>query len=245
MIDAINIAGAALRANQTWLDSISANVSNINTPGYKARDVSFDNAVQSAAGGTGLIQASAGAPDMATGDIRQTGRELDVAINGKGFFRVRDQQGAEAYTRLGRLVVAEDGRLMLPNGWLLADDIAIPPDALRVEITTFGEVRVKLPDQANMIAVGNIRTVQIGDLASLQEISPGIYASEQAAASADTGAPGVDARGHLQQGHLEYSNVDLVNEMSQLVIAQRAYQLNARVLQIGDQVLETINNLRR
>lgn len=248
MIEAIHIAGSALQANQAWLDNISSNVSNINTPAYKARDTSFHGAVQAtdpAAAGTGLIQATTDPARLTTGDIRQTGRELDIAINGRGFFRVQDENGNLAYTRLGRFTVMADGTLAIHGGWRLADNVLLAPDTLAVDVTTRGEVRIKLADQANPVDAGSIRLVDIPDLAALKEVSPGIHADPQHTLDAVDGMPGDGALGHLQQGHLEYSNVDLVNEMSQLVIAQRAYQLNARVLQIGDQVLETINNLRR
>lgn len=251
MIEAIHIAGSALHANQQWLDNISTNVANINTPGYKTRDISFLSAIAPEgsaalpAGTAGLVRAETGAIDTATGDIRQTGRELDIAINGRGWFRVHDADGNLAYTRTGRFVVTEQGALATVDGRTLADDVMIPPDALAVSVNNRGEVQVKLPDQAAPMLAGTIRTVDIPDLSALTEVSPGTWLDPMRAATSTDGTPGDGVLGQLQQGHLEYSNVDLVNEMSQLVIAQRAYQLNARVLQIGDQVLETINNLRR
>jgi flagellar basal-body rod protein FlgG len=245
MIDAINTAGAALRANQQWLDSISRNVANLNTPAYKAEATGFAAALNARGEATALVQAQPQEADLRTGDIRQTGRELDVAINGAGYLRVIDSDGQLAYTRLGRLVVNGDGQLAAANGWPLADDIRVPPDTLALVIGTDGRVFAKLPGQAQPVPLGALQTVHLPSPSALTETSPGFFRDGSRLLAFSAGTPGDGLLGSLQQGHLEFSNVDLVNEMTQLVLAQRAYQLNARVLQIGDEALATVNNLRR
>lgn len=245
MIDAINTAGAALRANQQWLDSISGNIANINTPAYKAQATGFASALTAGGENATLIAAQQQTGDARTGDIRQTGRELDVAINGNGYLRVIDAQGNLAYTRFGRLVINADGALATTNGWPLADDIRVPPDTLSLSITTAGKVLAQLPGQTQPSLLGSLQTVHLADTSALNETSAGFYRDESHVVSAQEGEPGSGLLGALQQGHLEFSNVDLVSEMTQLVMAQRAYQLNARVLQIGDEAMATINNLRR
>jgi len=245
MIDAINTAGAALRANQHWLDSISGNVANLNTPAYRAQATGFAAALDAGGDATPLVHAQRQEADTRTGDIRQTGRELDIAIHGGGFLRVIDGDGQLAYTRLGRLVVNADGNLAAANGWPLADDIRVPPDTLSLVIGTDGRVLAKLPGQAHATLLGTLQTVHIPAPSALTESSPGFFRDDTRLLAFSAGTPGNGLLGALQQGHLEFSNVDLVSEMTQLVLAQRAYQLNARVLQIGDEALATVNNLRR
>jgi flagellar basal-body rod protein FlgG len=245
MIDAINTATAALHANQQWLESISGNIANINTPAYKAQSTGFAAALSASGDSATLIQAQQQAGDGRTGDIRQTGRELDIAINGNGFLRVIDGEGNLAYTRLGRLVVNEEGALATANGWALVDNIRVSPDTISLSITTSGKVLAQLPGQAQPVLVGELHTVHLADTSTLTEVSPGFFRDDSRLLALEEGAPGTGLLGALQQGHLEFSNVDIVNEMTQLVLAQRAYQLNARVLQIGDEAMATVNNLRR
>lgn len=247
MIDAIDAARAALHANQQWLDSISANVANLNTPAYKAQGVEFRAAVAGGldASANGLVVATPRATDLSAGDIRQTGRELDVAIRGNGFLRVSDGDGGVAYTRLGRLVVNGDGLLAIADGRALADDIAIPADALSVSVSDRGDVSARLPGESAPVMLGTIRLAHVTNLSGLVESGSGVFVDADRALSPEEGTPGTGVFGALAQGHLELSNVNLVDEMTQLVLAQRAYQLNARVLQAGDAALETINNLRR
>ncbi|MDZ4298836.1 MAG: flagellar hook-basal body complex protein [Moraxellaceae bacterium] len=256
MIDAISIASSGLAANQAWIDSISNNVANMQTIGFKRSQVNFMDMVQMAPinddgsvsnrqlTGAG-IKVSHQTQVFTPGAIRQTTNPLDVAIAGNGFFEVELANGEMAYTRAGRFHIGNDGRLALANGMVLASDLRIPPDAGSVQIQADGVVRVKLANSSETITVGQIRLAGFGNAEQLEKINEGLYRSTSLSGDPTYAEPGLSGQGTLLQSHVEMSNVSMIEEMSGLVLAQRAYQLNARLLQAGDQIMETINNLRR
>ncbi|MCD6069493.1 MAG: Flagellar basal-body rod protein [Microvirga sp.] len=254
MIDALQIASSGLSANQVWLNTISNNVANMQTPGFKRGQVTFQNMVRpvssaasadvSVASGAG-VQLGEPTHLFTPGAMRETNRSLDLAIQGDGFFEITLATGETAYTRLGSFHVNAEGQLALPNGELLTSDIRIPPDAEGVRIESNGAVRVKLAQSSDYVDAGSIRIAKFAQPVFLEQIGGGLYAQTRQSGAASLIEPGQEAAGTLLTGHLELSNVDIVSEMTDLVMAQRAYQLNARLLQASDQILETINNLRR
>lgn len=257
MIDTISIASSGLAANQAWIDSISNNVANMQTIGYKRSEVNFhdmvrDVTVRDETGAQSLKQlAGAGiqvAPPsqiFSPGAIRQTENTLDVAIQGDGFFEVALPTGEMAYTRAGRFHLDADGQLALPDGQVLTSDLRIPPDAGQLVIGQDGTVKATLTDTGEVTTLGQIQLARFDSAQSLEKLSDGLYRPTQQSGEAIYAEPGKDGQGVLLQSHVEMSNVNLVEEMSSLVLAQRAYQMNARLLQTSDQILETINNLRR
>jgi len=257
MIDALNIASSGLAANQAWIDSISNNIANMQTVGYKRSQVNFQELVQSTGTadvidngvpiprvGAG-IQASGQVRSFTPGDLHQTNDSMDVAIRGDGFFEVTLPSGELAYTRAGRFQVLADGQLALSNGQVLASEIRIPPDAASVEIQPDGVVKARIANSHETLQAGQIRLADFARAEQLLSLGDGLYRPTDLSGEAVYADPGNAGMGLLLQGHVELSNVNLIDEMTGLVLAQRAYQLNARLLQASDQILETINNLRR
>lgn len=255
MIDALYIAASGLQGDQTQINTISNNLANLQTPGFKRARVSFENIAtispQQVAQGETPDSAGAGAetlpawPIFSEGGMKQTANPLDLAIQGNGLFEVVTQAGDHLYTRDGQFHVDQNGYLVTADGNRLAGDIQIPPDAKDVRIDQEGRVFATLGSDANASQLGQIQLAVFPSASDLQAVGSNAYAPTEASGEPSIGRPDQTGFGSIQQGMLEQSNVDMVQEMTSLVLAQRAYQLNARVLQAADQILDTINNLRR
>lgn len=257
MIDALSIASSGLTANQAWIDSISNNVANMQTVGYKRSQVNFQDMVRevSIRDGSGAnatmqlsgagIQAAPATQVFTPGTMKDSGNPLDLAIQGDGFFEVAMANGELAYTRAGRFIRDMDGQMVLNSGQVLTSDIRIPPDAGKLVIKPDGMVQATVVETGEVINLGQIQVAGFASATNLQKMSDGLYRPTELSGAAIYSEPGQDGQGVLLQGYVEMSNVNLIDEMSGLVLAQRAYQMNARLLQAGDQILETINNLRR
>lgn len=253
MIDAVHIATSGLTANQSWIDSISNNVANMQTTAFKRSQVNFQSIVKAQGGlpAAPLLPAGAGVAlgqatiDFSPGAMRATNLPYDLAIQGNGFFEVALASGETLFTRVGNFRVNAQGQLALPGGEVLAGDILIPPDVKAVQIQADGVVKARLGESGELQELGMLRLAMFAQPAQLESVGNGLYRAGTAAGAVEYRTPGEEGAGLLLQGQLEVSNVDLVSEMTDLVLAQRAYQLNARILQTSDQVLETINNLRR
>ena len=257
MIDALSIASSGLTANQNWIDTISNNVANMQTLGYKRSQVEFHDRVREVAtrdetgatseiltAGAG-IQAAPATQVFSLGTLRQSGNELDLAIQGDGFFEVALPTGEMAYTRAGRFHLDSNGQLALTSGQVLTSDLRVPPDASKLVIDQAGQVQATLTETGEIITIGQLQLVRFASANNLAKLSDSLYRPTAASGEALYAEPGRDGLGSLLQGYVEMSNVNLIDEMSSLVLAQRAYQMNARLLQASDQILETINNLRR
>lgn len=255
MIDALYIATAGLKSQQTQIDTLSNNISNMQTPGYKSQRVAFgDVAVispeqvqagmspESAGAGSLILSTSA---VFSQGATQQTNKVWDLAIQGEGFLEVVDGNGNHLYTRAGQLHVDTEGYLATSAGDRLAQDIQIPPDATNVQVNQGGQIYATLGGTQTQSLLGQIELSTFPSPEGLQSVGSNNFAPTQASGDPSVGKPNEDGVGAVMQGMLEGSNVDMVSEMSTLVIAQRAYQLNARVLQAADQILDTINNLRQ
>lgn len=259
MIDALYIAASGLRSEQKQIDVISNNVANMQTPGFKRSRVSFADVagtVMPAAIDAGLPAApaqpmpggtriSSTLAEFETGDIRATGNPLDLAITGAGLFELELDDGSVAYTRDGQFRLDAEGTLRTMQGARLANAPQIPLDATKLEVSSGGEISVLMPGETERTVLGAIELAVFGATDALQSVGDNRFTATVAAGSPSYVAPGEAGSGKLQQGYVEMANVQMIEEMSSLVMAQRAYQLNARVLQAADQVLETINNLRR
>jgi flagellar basal-body rod protein FlgG len=252
MLEVLQISENGLRANQAWINSISHNVANIQTAGFKKSIVNFGELVNTSSkpiGGAEKTQfegmgvaVNSQIIDSRQGDMKATNRSLDLAIEGSGFFEVELDDGTLGYTRTGRLSVNEDGRLVTQDGHPLSSEILIPLDSENIKVKTNGMVQADVgADQT--IEVGQIQLMNFVNPEQLKAIGNELYVS-----SSQSGEPEqlVDEKSHrILQGFIEMSNVDLIDEMTDLLLAQRSYQLNARLIQTADQILETINNLRR
>jgi flagellar basal-body rod protein FlgG len=257
MIDAISVSTSALRAQQQQIDVISNNLANMQTPGFKRGRVNFSALASQGPSDQGnpinasKVDSGHGTEMQAVnmvseqGAMRQSGGELDLGIDGRGFFEVKSATGQMMYTRAGQFQVDEEGYLATVNGLRLAQDVVIPEDAKSIEIRPNGEVVISFSDRLESEVIDKIQLVNFASPDNLLSVSGNAYMQTATSGEPITGFAGEQGFGSLQQGVLEQSNVNLIEEMSNLVMAQRAYQLNARVLQASDQVLETINNLRR
>lgn len=253
MIDALYISASGLRSQQEQIDVISNNVANMQTPGFKKSRVNFAEVTgtldpaQALAGqfngaGTRVLSTSS---IFSAGEMRLTQNATDLAIEGAGFFELESATGEKVYTRSGQFRVDNEGYLVSTNGLRLAQGLQIPPDATDLRISQTGELSARLAGDTERSQIGTLELASFPAADGLTAIGENQFAPTATSGAASFGKPGDTGFGKLQQGYLELANVDLVDEMTNLVMAQRAYQLNARVLQASDQILETINNLRR
>lgn len=255
MIDALYIAASGLQGQQTRIDTISNNLANMQTPGFKASRVSFaDVATVTPAevregvesrGSAGGVEVLATRPVFTEGALAQTGNPLDLAVEGPGFFEVDTAAGDHVYTRAGQLHADNQGYLATVNGDRLDGDIQIPPDAKNITVDSTGKVSATLGTDTQPTVIGQIQLAVFASPEALQSVGDNAYVPTQQSGDPSLGKPGDSGFGNMQQGMLEQSNVNMVQTMTSLVLAQRAYQLNARVLQAADQILDTINNLRQ
>lgn len=270
MIDALSISESGLRASQKWIDTISNNVANMQTVGYKKMNVNFANLVSQVNTDSSSMLVNESVQDNVVGDktygvgtqisninsvftngsIKTTNNQLDFAIQGNGFFEVVREDGSLAYTRAGQFKVNSDGVLTTQQGLSLSSEIYISPDVTAIAVESSGAVKGHVSSTGELLDLGEIKLARITDPESLRAIGNGLYINDDSLAASSGSSimlesPGANGTGNLLQGFLEMSNVDLIEEMTGLITAQRAYQLNARIIQISDQVMETVNNLRR
>jgi flagellar basal-body rod protein FlgG len=251
----------------TELDIIANNLANVNTDGFKASRGNFEDLLyeekaqpgtENANGDerpTGLYvglgtKVSGTQLDFSPGPAEATQRDLDLMIDGDGFFQVvvEDELGEGlAYTRAGNFVVNSEGDVVLANadGRRLEPGIQIPEDALNVGITTDGIVYVSLPGQNDVQEVGRIEIATFINPAGLKQIGANLYLPTAASGDAAVGTPGEENRGRIQQGFLEGSNVDPVVELVNLIKTQRAFEFNSQSIQAADEALQVIGQMRR
>ena len=255
MIDALYIATSGLQGQQKQIDTLSNNISNMQTPGYKAQRVAFgDIAVTTPSqvqAGITPSQTGAGTEVISTsavfsqGQMSQTGNTWDLGVQGEGFFEVVDGSGNHMYTRDGQLHVDSGGYLAAADGSRLAQQIQIPPDASNIQVNQGGQIYASVGGSTSQTLLGTLELSTFPSPEGLQSVGSNNYVPTQNSGDPSVGKPNESGVGSILQGSIESSNVDMVSEMATLVIAQRAYQLNARVLQASDQILDTINNLRQ
>ena len=258
MIDALYIAESGLNAQETLINVISNNIANSNTVGFKKNRVDFIDLVYKSENtnqitnttdrnnliGTGTSIGST-TKVFTSGEIKATNNPLDIAILGDGFLEVEMPSGQTAYTRAGRLMINNEGLLTTAQGHKLSANIRVPQDTATVIISQEGEVLGYTDIGQDPIHLGQIDIAKFASTDNLKELGTSLFSATEKSGDAIYGQPGDTGYGKILQGHTEISNVSMVEEMVNLVLAQRGYQLNARVLQISDQMLETINNLRR
>lgn len=261
MIDALYTAETGLNSYATYLDVISNNIANINTPGFKKSGVNFTDMVyQNGATDESFQvtnfeyvpnQVGLGTAIGSTykvfsdGQLVQTGNPLDIAISGQGFLQVELPSGEVAYTRAGKLITDKDGYLATADGNRLSANIQVPSDTEALAVSQQGVIMAKLAGEDEAMELGTIEIARISNPDSLNAIGSNLYAVTEDTGDVFITSPGENGAGMIIQGFQEISNVDLTTEMVNLMTAQRAFQLNSRVVQVADQMLETINNMRR
>jgi len=259
MIRALHTAATGMDAQQQRIDVISNNLANVNTTGFKKQRADFQDLLYqtvrapgttSAQGtsvpsglqiGTG-VRTAATHRSFTTGDLMQTGNQFDMAIEGQGFFQVTMPGGQLAYTRAGNFELDQQGQLVTTDGYLLDPAIAIPPGAKTVTIGADGTVSATLDGEAAATEVGQIQLVNFVNPGGLQAMGRNFYQATTASGDAQSGPPGLQGMGTLGQGFLEMSNVKVVEEMINLISSQRAYDINSKVIQASDEMLQTATN---
>jgi flagellar basal-body rod protein FlgG len=183
--------------------------------------------------------------DFKQGDLQLTNNPLDVAINGDGFFQVRKPDGTIAYTRDGSFKISRDGRLVNSAGYILEPEIIIPETAVAISISRDGIVEILNSGETEPVEIGRIELVKFVNPAGLRSIGNNLYVETQASGQPIFGTPGSEGFGELMQGYLEASNVDIVEEMVNMIIAQRAYEINSKTIKTVEEMLQMANNLKR
>jgi flagellar basal-body rod protein FlgG len=250
MNNAFYIGAAALRTYQAANEGTANNVANINTNQYKRVSVSFAELVSPAADGDAAQAAAAGVSVRAqdrvftAGEVRSTDNPLDVAVIGSGLFEVAGPGGQPLLWRGGTLRINADGYIAAPNGMPLKPLIQVPQDAQRLEITADGLVRARLDGQALPVEIGQLELVMPSDTRALKVSGDGLF---RLGDDADLvrGHPGESGLGVLQPGAIESSNVKLSDELVNLMLQQRAFAANARVVQFGDELMGLVTGLKR
>jgi flagellar basal-body rod protein FlgG len=260
MLKAMATAATGMEAQQTQLDVTANNIANVSTAGYKKSRAEFQDLMYQtirapgAATGQGTrapsgLQVGSGARVVATqrmmseGDLRQTGNPLDVAIEGNGFFALNTPNGV-AYSRDGSFKVDAEGRLVNSDGYPLASEVTIPPDAQSVTIGADGTVTVLVPGETAPVEAGTIEITAFANPAGLMAQGRNLFRETAASGSPITATAGTEGTGTLSQGSLELSNVKVVEEMIDLISGQRAYEVSSRVIKAADEMLGQTANLR-
>lgn len=259
MIDSLYIATTGLNAQQSKIDVISNNIANVSTVAYKKNTVNFQDIlykevslddVASASGAnaeyTGFgVSASSNEKVFTDGNLKVTNSPLDLAIIGKGFFEVSLTDGTSAFTRAGAFKLDNDGFITDKNGNRLATLVQIPADYESIYISPDGLVSVKLPNETSTLEVGRLEMSSFVNPNGLRPMGNNLYASTFESGDGIISYPGENGLGQLSQGYLESSNVEYVGELTDLVLTQRAYEMNSKMIQVSDQIMGIINNLYR
>lgn len=261
MIKALNTAATGMLAQQTNMDVISNNLANVSTAGFKRSRAEFEdlmyqtskepgavsglNAISPTGVQTGLgVKTAAIQKDMSFGNANVTKNPLDLQIEGAGFFQLLTPDGQVAYTRDGQFKKDPSGRIVDKNGNVLQPEITIPPDAAAVEVAANGEVRVTTGVNGEVRQIGQVDIANFVNPTGLRAMGKNIYMTSPASGQAIVSRPGLQGTGYLAQGQIEASNVNIVEEMVNMITAQRAMETNSKAMQAADQMLQSVNNLR-
>lgn len=264
-VQTLYTAATGMEALQTKLDVIANNMANINTTGFKKDRANFEDlfyrqerlpgALDSDGNRTstgievGLgTRVSSMQADFDQGAFVTTGNQLDLALEGDGFFRVQDPNGDFLYTRAGNFGINADGNLVLGSahtGWVVDPAVNIPPDAVDLVVTADGTVQYRTTDTTELQGGTQLQIATFINPDGLLKMGDNLFKQTDASGAPQTGAPGDPGFGNLRQGFLEASNVEPVAELIDLITTQRAFELNSQVVQAGDQIMQLVANLRR
>jgi len=260
MINSLWISKTGMEAQQMQLDVISNNLANVSTNGYKKSHAVFEdlmyqnlrqvgsNTSEQSTLPTGLqlglgVRTVATSRSFAQGNLQQTSNNLDVAIQGNGFFQVTLPDGTTGYTRDGAFQIDTAGRLVTSNGLPILNGITIPANATNVSIAQDGAVSATVPGNVTPQAIGNITLASFINPAGLEPKGQNIYAESAASGQPNAGTAGANGLGQLAQGFVETSNVNVVQELVTMIQTQRAYEMNSKAIQTSDQMLQKLGQL--
>jgi len=262
MIRSLHTAATGMNAQQLNMDVIANNLANVNTSGFKRSRVDFQDLLYQTIRVSGATQAqgvtvptgvqvglgvNTGATQklFSQGDFQQTSNDLDLVIQGNGFFKVMLPSGATAYTRDGSFKTDGEGRVVTSDGYPLDPEVKIPTGTKSISIGEDGTVSVTKDGQDAPEQVATIDLVGFVNPAGLESVGRNLYAKTVSSGDAIPGTPGQDGLGSIKSGYLEMSNVKVVEEMVNMILAQRAYEVNSKSIQSADEMLNIANNLRR
>lgn len=262
MIKAMRTAASGMSAQQMNVDNIANNLANVNTTGFKKSKIEFQDILYQnyrrpgTATATGLTtpsglaigygtKASATVRSYSNGDLQLTGNPLDISIEGDGFFQVRQADGTTAYTRDGAFKLSADGRIVSSDGYYLLPEITIPEDSVAISIGRDGTIEVQQSGQDAPTQIGQIELARFINPAGLSAIGRNLLVQTSASGAPLTNTPGLGGVGEVNQGYLEISNVSVVDEMVNMIVAQRAYEMNSKAIQTADDMSSIANNLKR
>lgn len=262
MIRALRTAALGMSAQQMNVDVVANNLANVNTTGFKKSAVEFQDLLYDTIKSgnddaaremkkPGEIQVGMGNRPIATfrsftqGNVEETGNSLDLAINGNGFFQIQQTDGTIAYTRDGSFRVNADGELVTGSGLRVYPQLDIPLGAASVSVSENGVISVLFPNQPDPEEVGQLELASFMNPAGLRAEGGNLYVETQASGRPNFGIPGEDSYGQVVQGYLEKSNVDVVQEMINLIVSQRAYEINSKAVTTADELLSITNNIKR
>lgn len=262
MDPALRAAATGMMAQQTRTEVIAHNLANVNTPGFKRSRAHFEDLLYQTVQGqqvlgendtqiTPAIQVGrgtrlAGVQRMhEQGPIEETGRNLDVAIEGEGFFQVQLPSGETAYTRDGSLQISDQGVLVTSAGYALQPPIRIPDDASEFTVSTTGVVSVRRGNDIQPTEIGRIELARFANPSGLLSLGQNLLAPTAASGQPVVGFPNDSGMGRLQQNSLEGSNVEIVQEMVEMIAAMRAYEINSKAIKTADEMSQIANNIAR
>jgi len=259
---ALSIAATGMLAQQLNVEVISNNIANMNTTAFKRQRAEFQDLLYQTIERVGTQSSDAGTITPAgihlglgvkaggvyrigdQGSLQQTGNRFDIAIDGRGYFRVQLPSGDDAYSRAGAFQLSDQGELVTLDGYRVQPGITIPPEAIDVTINAEGVVQVKLDGQIDYQQVGQLELSTFPNEAGLESIGSNLLRETPASGAPTSAVPASPGFGTLRQGFLEVSNVNPVSEITSLITAQRAYEMNSRVIATADEMMNTTSQLR-
>ena len=260
---ALTIAATGMNAQQLNLEVIANNIANINSTGYKRAKAEFSDLLYQAERTAGVpnaanqsivpegamvglgVQTAAVRNLHIQGPLNQTGNPYDVALVGRGWFQIQNPAGDTLYSRAGAFNVNGTGQLVTLDGNLVEPNIVVPTDAIEVKITESGQVFAKMADQTQLVNLGQLQIANFANEAGLEPLGNNLFRQTDASGDPVAGVPGDPGFATLKQNYLESSNVDPVKEITDLITAQRAYEMNSKVIQAADEMASVVSkNLR-
>ena len=262
MIRALRTSATGMKAQEIRVDVIANNLANVNTSGFKKTQAQFQDLLYQTLRPAGVaefegqivptelqvghgVRLSSTQKVFTTGDFHRTQNDLDVAVDGEGFFQILQPDGTTAYTRDGNFEISQDGILVTTDGLSLQPQITVPQNATKLSIATDGNVDALLPAQVQPQNVGRIELARFINPAGLRNIGNNLFLETVASNTPILGNPAENEFGRLEQGYLELSNVSVVDELVDLITAQRVYELNSRGISIADNMLQVAGNIGR
>jgi flagellar basal-body rod protein FlgG len=259
---AMDIAATGMLAQQLNVEVISNNIANLNTTAFKGQRAEFQDLlyqderhVGSASSDTGTVvpsgvqigvgvKAASVNRMMAQGNLTNTNNSLDLAIQGNGFFQIKMPDGTTAYTRAGSFQLSPTGQVVTGDGYEVLPGLTLPANTTAVTVNSSGQVLAQVTGQTNATTVGQFELANFPNPAGLEALGDNLFNQTEASGSATTGNAGATGFGTLQQGFLETSNVNVVTEITNLITAQRAYEMNSKVITAANEMQQTLTNLR-